>query len=434
MLVYSADNGPRFTYITSYFLGKLCGLSVSITNDPEELQNYQGLALCYHEEKLSPGSIHVKPCGLVSEKGIRAQDMVVGNWGELPCFFSTDGDIPFDILSASFFLITRYEEYLPHEKDLYGRYPHTSSLASRKNFLHLPLVDLWAAEFRKMIPASEAGIQQRSFSFVPSYDIDMAWAYLHKGFVRNLGGFVRSLASGNWQQLKKRWEVLRGIRRDPSDVYEWLDALHLRYSLKPFYFFLVAEKNSEYDKNIPPSNSKMQSLVSYHALGYKTGIHPSWQSRTNLALFKNEIRTLETLSGLPVTNNRFHYVAFNLPDDYRKLLDHGIDSDFSMGYGTINGFRASVSIPFPWYDLELETTTALMVHPYCWMDANSFYEQLYTPAQAFTELKSYHDVVKSVKGQLMTISHNNFLSDEPGFEGWKEVYEIFLDQVVYWDL
>ncbi len=434
MLVYSADNSPRFSYITHYFLGKLCGLPFTVTHDPVAFRNHEGPAVCYDEEKLSPNAIHVKPHGLLTETGICSQETILANWGEMPCFFSTDGDIPFDILAASFYLITRYEEYLPHEKDLYGRYPHTSSLAAKKNFLHLPLIDMWAAAFRKLVPPADAGVLQRSFSFVPTYDIDMAWAYLNKGFFRNLGGLLRSLGSANWQQMEKRVQVLRGMRPDPFDVYEWLDALHLKYALKPFYFFLLAERNSEYDKNILPSNGKMRSLVSYHTSGYRTGIHPSWRSRNSPDLFRKEIETLEHISGLPVRHSRFHYIAFNLPEGYRKLLDHGISSDYSMGYGTVNGFRASVSIPFPWYDLQRETTTALMVHPYCWMDANSYYEQLYTPAQAFAELKSYHDVLKSVKGQLMIITHNNFLSDEPGFAGWKEVYGIFLDEVVYWDL
>jgi hypothetical protein len=87
MLVYSADNGPRFTYITSFFLGKLCGLSISVTNDPMELRDYPGLAICYDEAKLSPRSIHIKPCGLLSEEGLQALDPVVGSWGELPAFF-----------------------------------------------------------------------------------------------------------------------------------------------------------------------------------------------------------------------------------------------------------------------------------------------------------------------------------------------------------
>ena len=87
-----------------------------------------------------------------------------------------------------------------------------------------------------------------------------------------------------------------------------------------------------------------------------------------------------------------------------------------------------------WYDLSRETVTTLKVYPYCWMDANSYYEQQYSPAQAYDELQHYHDVVKKVSGNMEIISHNNFLSNEKGFAGWKEVYEIFLDQVVYWEI
>ncbi len=50
-------------------------------------------------------------------------------------FFETSGDFPFDIFAASFYLLSRYEEYLPHEKDMYGRYAHTNSLAFREHFL-----------------------------------------------------------------------------------------------------------------------------------------------------------------------------------------------------------------------------------------------------------------------------------------------------------
>lgn len=78
--------------------------------------------------------------------------------------------------------------------------------------------------------------------------------------------------------------------------------------------------------------------------------------------------------------------------------------------------------------------TRLRVHPYCWMDANSYYEQHFTPAQAYAELQRFHDVIKKVQGTMEIICHNNFLSEEQGFAGWKEVYEIFLDQVVYWEI
>ena len=79
-------------------------------------------------------------------------------------------------------------------------------------------------------------------------------------------------------------------------------------------------------------------------------------------------------------------------------------------------------------------TTSLRIFPFCFMDANAMFEQDLTPAQAFEEIRYYHDVVKKVDGTLITIWHNTFFSDDPVYAGWKEVYEIFLNEVVYWDL
>jgi hypothetical protein len=39
-----------------------------------------------------------------------------------------------------------------------------------------------------------------------------------------------------------------------------------------------------------------------------------------------------------------------------------------------------------------------------------------------------------VKGLMITIWHNNFFGSDPAFKGWKEVYELFLEEVVYWDI
>ena len=100
-----------------------------------------------------------------------------------------------------------------------------------------------------------------------------------------------------------------------------------------------------------------------------------------------------------------------------------------MGYGSINGFRASVASAFYWYDLEKEEQTSLRIHPFCFMDANSFYEQRQDPPQTLEELMHYLAVCKAVNGSLITIWHNNFLGTKKEFEGWKEIYEQFIVQV-----
>ena len=100
-----------------------------------------------------------------------------------------------------------------------------------------------------------------------------------------------------------------------------------------------------------------------------------------------------------------------------------------MGYGSINGFRASVASPFYWYDLEKEEQTQLLVFPFCYMEANSFYEQKFTAGQALEEMRQYYKTVKSVNGYFIMIWHNSFLGTDKSTAGWRNVYEQFIKEV-----
>ena len=212
-------------------------------------------------------------------------------------------------------------------------------------------------------------------------------------------------------------------KNDPFDSYQWLHQLHESHRLKPLYFFLLAQTNKHYDKNILPSSICLKELIQHHNEKYSVGIHPSWQSGDKSVLLKKEIENLRQITGKKITKSRQHYIRMQLPDTYKHLIDAGIIEDYSMGYGSINGFRASFCLPFAWYDLQKEETTPLLVYPFCYMDANSFYEQHYTAQQALEELNHYYTVVKEVDGLLITIWHNHFLGRDKMFDGWKEVYE-----------
>jgi hypothetical protein len=224
-----------------------------------------------------------------------------------------------------------------------------------------------------------------------------------------------------------------GKEQDPFDSYEWLDALHLYCRAKAYYFFLVADKQKGRDKNVHPSNKALQNLIRYHASGSTIGLHPSWQSGDDEELLEEEKDRLEDIAGKHITHSRQHFVRFTLPLTYRRLIKAGVEKDFSMGYGSTNGFRASIASSFNWYDLEKEISTDLIVYPFCYMDANSYYEHGLNPQQAFDEMMHYYYIIKKVKGLMITVWHNNFLGTDVNFEGWREVYEIFLKEEVYWD-
>jgi hypothetical protein len=209
-----------------------------------------------------------------------------------------------------------------------------------------------------------------------------------------------------------------------------MDRLHEQYNLHPAYFFLVAREKGKYDKNIDATNQEYQQLVQSISSKYIVGLHPSWASGDLPSLLTKEKATLEQISNQNINSSRQHYIRFDLPFTYRKLLALGIINDYSMGYGSINGFRASIASPFYWYDLKNEERTQLLIHPFCFMDANSYYEQKLSPKDALEELMQYYSVVRSIKGTMITIWHNNFLGTDDEFEGWKEVYEKFVSSIM----
>jgi hypothetical protein len=413
LLVYSASNGPRLQYIVNFFSQELFDSPITITTSEREYLKFDGPKLNYSLRDLCAGEFVIYPVPLLFETGIKEQKINCFDYSYSKAFFETGGDMPFDVFAATFYLITRYEEYLPHEKDPYGRFSHTSSLAFRADFIHLPLVNIWLQEFKAAF--------------------DIAYSYLCKGWLRNIGGTIRSLWKGEWSMVVERWKVLLGTRKDPFDCYEWLDALHLYCRLKPYYFFLVPKNNSAYDKNVSTSSRRFQELVEYYCATYNVGIHPSWQSGDDHSLLKEELEWLEVVGDKDIIASRQHYIRLTVPETYRRLLAAGIRKDFSMGYGTVNGFRASVCTNFRWYDLEKEEATPLVVYPFCFMDANSFYEEKHTPSQAFDELMFYYNAVKRVNGMLITIWHNNMLGTDRNTIGWSRMFEIFMKDMVYWD-
>jgi len=431
VILFTNTITPRFRYISDFIGREIIGEVFQLTTDSNTFIQHAGTKINYSNEHITENEFWLQPHFLLFEKEIKPQkiECIISNGNK--SFFKTTGDFPFDIFAASFYLLSRYEEYLPYQKDIYDRYAHENSLAFKENFLHLPLINLWLNDFKNVLKQKfpELSIHHSSFTFLPTYDIDEAYSYKHKSLLRTLGGITKDTFKGQWSKVSQRVQVLRGKKKDPYDSFEWTDELHRRYNLKPLYFFLVAPKNFEYDKNILPSEKAMQELIKKHASLYTIGIHPSWQCGDRLSLISSEIKSLENISGNKITLSRRHYLKFMLPETFRKMIDAGIREEHSIGYASINGFRASVASPFYWYDLEREEATDLLLYPFCLMDANSFYEQKFTPQQALEEMRQYYNIIKSVNGLMITLWHNNFFGTAKIFAGWKEAYEQFIKEI-----
>lgn len=409
MYIFAEHITPRLQYIVQQLLPRAV-----LTSSVKDFSAQTGAKLNYSHRKFSDGEILVRPQGMLEQTGIRKQPVGFGEWKGLKIFFMTGGDIPFDIFAAAFYLLSRYEEYLPHQKDSYGRFAHEESLAFKNGFLQQPLVNIWLSAFGQVLMEKfDYRLPKNEFRFTPTYDIDIAYAGKGRGLLHRLANVVR-----------RRETKING--RDAFDVYDWLDELHKEYQLNPRFFILLAKARSEYDKNLRPGSPELRGLVQRLARRYPVGIHPSWQSHDNDELLKREIRVLDQITGIKTTSSRQHYIRFTLPHTFRCLIEAGITDDYSMGYGSINGFRASYCQPYYWYDLLREEQTSLLLHPFCYMEANSFFEQKLGSGEAAAELKYYYHQVKEAGGELITIFHNHFLTEEAQWQPWRQMYLDFL--------
>ena len=425
LLLYSPTCTSRLQYICNFIFKELLNIDFDITSNIETFKSYEGIKINYNNNVISEKEMHISPVNLLFEQNISLQKIDCFEINSKKAFFKTNSaDFSFDIFAAFFYLVTRYEEYLPHQKDIYGRYAHENSLAFKEGFLNIPLINIWIKDFVHAIQNKfpEIAVHYSSFTFIPTYDIDIAYSYKHKGAARNLGGFLKS-------PTLDRIKVLWGLEKDPFDTYDWLNESHEKLGLKPIYFFLVAAQNSLYDKNILPDKKAMWKLIKSHAKKYTIGLHPSWQSGDEKSLLKKEKEQLEAMGEKVITYSRQHYIRFNLPDGYNNLLEAGFTDDYSMGYGSINGFRASVASSFNWFDLQKNEETSLRIHPFCYMEANSFYEQKLSATNAFEELIHYFTICKEVNGTLITIWHNHMLGPDKLYKGWGEMYEKFIQTI-----
>jgi hypothetical protein len=341
-------------------------------------------------------------------------------------FKNSNGKIPFDLFGASFWLLSRYEEYLPHKIDTFYRFNYKSSLAYQYSFIEKALVNKWLEELKQLLIKNypELQFKKREYNFLSSIDVDNVYKYKHKGFVRTLAGYVSDLFSKKFDSIKQRTQVIFKKKKDPFDCYQFLIDTHNQLNIEAIYFFLLGDYG-ENDKNHSASNLYFQTLIKEIADYSMVGIHPSYGSRNNLQQLKVEVSRLSGITHKNIRKSRQHFSVLNFPETYKALLQSGVTEDYSMGYTNYNGFRSSYCYPFKWYNLEDEQITALTVYPFCIAENTAiYYASKYN--KDFLELVSpLVDEVKKYNGHLVSIFHNDTFTDE-----LKKTYVEFLKRSI----
>jgi len=430
LFVFTPHITNRIAYTFKHIFGRILGVNYMLTAKKEEWIDYDGPKVSYGKAPVAD-ELFFQQSSFLLATGVKKVHLETVQFDGSTAFFPVQhpqSAFPFDPFSASFYMLSLYEEYLPFISDIHGRFPATESLAYRFEILQKPVVNCWAKQIGRLLEQRYPNLKQRKrkFSMVPSIDIDSAYAIRNKGFVRILAGLINSCYNRNIDDLKQRLKVLFRLEDDPFDSFEYQLSIQKKYNFRSLYFVLMADYGP-YDKNIPYQNRAFRDLIKFLADYSDVGIHASYASNDSPELLKKEVKRLSNVLNREITRSRQHFLRLEIPNTYHTLLNMDIHDDYSMGFASQPGFRAGTCDPFPFYDLEMETETPLMIHPFVVMEGTLVDYLNLSSEEGLQYICRLIDEVKAVEGTFVSLWHNESLGGQARWVGWPEVYEKMIE-------
>ncbi len=423
--IYVPAQTNRLRYIFDLIFSEQLGLDYVLTSDVQAYTQCAGYKFSYSKEKIDDG-LFLGAHPILFETNIKPQKVDKVEYKNCIGIFESapESEFPFDMFASAFYLLSRYEEYLPHHVDQYKRFGASNSVAYHFRFLRQPMVNYYIELLKETLlnRMPELVFKVHKFEFIPTYDIDNAYKHKGRGLVRNILSAGKQLLTFKLGELTEKIKVLFFRQKDPFDTYAKLDRLHKKYNLYPIYFFLVNRGKNANDTNISYRKSLFKDLVKSTKEKYEMGIHPSFYSNSNVLELKRELSIINGYSGKNITKSRQHFLKVKFPDTYQNLIELGITEDYTMGYSSRPGFRTSYCHAHYWYDLSKDCTTNLRLFPFAFMDATFKYYKLYKSEKIRERLYDLYHETKRFGGVFICVFHNDILAEER----FSKIYESFL--------
>ena len=334
-----------------------------------------------------------------------------------------------DIFASSFFMLTRWEEYVIKQKDKHNRFPCELSLAQRNNIHYRPVVNEYVFLLKNML---ESLLQKKidiskHFEIIPTHDVDQIYRY------KNIFSLFRSLAGDLAKRksiktaaetAKKYLAVKKGQALDPYDTFDFLMDISEKHNLKSRFYFIAGEKGDN-DFRYQFLSDKVGSIINkIRSREHIVGIHGSYDSYDNESVFYREVNRFKHY-GIEVKEGRQHYLRFKNPETWRIWEQNKMQYDSTMGYSNDGGFRCGVCYEFNVFDILKRQKLNLKERPLIVMEVAL--RQKYNSTDEF--IKNFIALKKKVKqynGQFVFLWHpNNF--NTPYWTEYAKFYENILE-------
>lgn len=419
IIIFSEQINERLNYVCRFIFEHVLKIKYVLTSGNDEFQASRFFKINYSHDLIN-SAFHIIPAGLLNESSVNENKPEAVIKDNCLYFYNTEkADLHFDIFSAVFFMISRYEEWQTFAPDAHKRFELDQSILFKYKMHLKPVTDIWIMELRRALAKfyPQLLFPAVQYKTISTIDVDNLYAYAHKDFIRTLGAGVKDIFKGDFKNLSRRLKTITKQAVDPFDIYDSFSKYCNELNIPLIYFFLYRTGTS-FDRTVKPTSPAFKNV--FNKIQKNSGIiglHPSYYSSENEYLLKSEIAQFSKALEKTVNLSRQHYLKFNIKSTPQQLIQNGIKTDFSMGFASGPGFRAGTSFPFYYYNFNEEKESELLLVPFCAMDGAYTIYNSTDPQQAFTSLQQLKEEVINVHGLFITVFHERTFAQHlhPGF-------------------
>jgi len=328
-----------------------------------------------------------------------------------------------DIIAATFFMLSRWEETVVPTRDEHGRFPATASVAYKQGFLDRPIVDEYALILREwlrvLLPNRRPKPDQ--FSVKLSHDMDR---------LRRFRNFYTAARAAGSALIKRRsprlaWRTTRQAIVPSQDPY--LQGLSRIVTLSvenglgnDAFYFMTTEPGPDESNYHATSRFVRRWIDRLRAQGFEIGLHAGYHTFKNPTRLAEEKAQLDAILGTTRYGGRQHFLRFQAPDTWRDWEQAGLTYDSTMAYADHEGFRCGTCHSFRPFDVELDRELDLWEQPLVVMDTTLRHYRHFTPPQGERRILELARRCQRVGGTFTLLWHNSSFTGK--WLQWAAVY------------
>lgn len=361
LIVFSTILTPRIKYIFNFMFKDILKVEVEFTGNSQHFLNSVQAKISYGDAPIAD-ELFFKSSPLLFSNKLEEFKIKTIPFGEYEVPFPVENSIlPFDVFAASFFIVSRYEEYLHHQKTDED-FTANKSYQFKWKVLQRPVIDEWALILRNIIQTRYPQVKFNEKHFVQQHTINFNIpASIPTGLLKKAKFFINTFSSKENNFISAKFDRLTGLEVQTEDVLPEIAIRLAKKNISPVYFVAFSNIPDDYI-----STDNVSQVLKNGSVGLLRPCSGDQQKISNIKAGFSKLKKI-----LPEQINLYsqQLEVLKFPICYLNLLNSSVISDYSMGYAETPGFRAGTCTPFSWYDLQLEKVTPLNVKSYCLTDS-----------------------------------------------------------------